>query len=121
MRVGYSSIRAPFVDGYFSQWKRAREIRVSKPFRREQGRHHHTKTDVFDERSEAEVVAGGTAREPLIDEEGAAAQHTGVRRFFIFASILNVVRVRFLQTVSPLPNITAHVRATVGRVALRGI
>lgn len=42
------------------------------------GRHHHTKTDVVVEVVDVVIVAVRTARVPIIVDEGAAAQHTGV-------------------------------------------
>lgn len=44
------------------------------------GRHHHTKTDVVVEVSDVVIVAAGTARVPLIVDEGTAAQHTALDR-----------------------------------------
>ena len=56
---------------------------------------------------------------PLVEAEGTTAYYTGAGSLFILAPIINLIWVRFYQTMRPFPNITCHIRATIGRVPTR--
>lgn len=81
--------------------------------------HHHPETEVVVTDAGHIAATAGRAREASIDEPRAAPQDAPSLSFQVFTAIGRVIRIRTKLAGCPFKNVTAHVKNTHWRTAVR--